>query len=254
MKTIGAILLTTLLLAGAAWGAAFDHGHTALNPVLKRFVKDALVDYAALKADPKELDAYLSSLASVSEGEFRKWTEPQQLAFLINLYNAATLRLIIDHYPIKSIRKIGGWFSGPWNQPVVPLFGQAITLDKLEHQILRHQYTEPRIHFAIVCGALGCPPLRSEAYTAGQLEVQLEAQGRQFLGTARKNSFDYKTRTLNLSPIFKWFATDFEQKSGSVIKFVRPYFPPAIQAELDRGGFKVRHTDYDWALNEAARR
>lgn len=232
--------------------AEFDHGHPRFDRVLKARVRDGLVDYQALKASPGDLDGYLAELAAVNEPVFDKWTAPQRLAFLINLYNAATLRLIADHYPIKSIKKIGGLFRGPWDQPVVRLFGRTITLDVLEHQILRVQFDEPRLHFAIVCAARGCPPLRAEAYTAGQLEQQLNDQGKVFLRTASKNSVDLPTRTLTLSPIFKWFAADFERGHGSVIRFVAPFFPDRIRRELDKSGWRVKYSAYDWSLNEAA--
>lgn len=250
MKHLAPLLALTWLLAATASAAGFDHTYASLDQLLKRHVADALVDYPALKADPKQLDACLDELAAVREADFLKWTQPQQLAFLMNLYNAATLRLILDHYPIKSIRKIGGLLSGPWDQPVVRLFGGTVTLGHLEHQILRKKYAEPRIHFAIVCAAHGCPPLRSEAYVADKLDAQLEDQGRKFLGDARKNSVDAKNRVVNLSRIFKWFSGDFEKKSGSVQKFVAPFFPADAQAELAKGGFKIFYTDYDWALNE----
>jgi hypothetical protein len=239
-----------------AWFAAaaeFDHSHAALDRVLKQRVKGERVDYAGLKADPKDLDAWLKSARALSEAEFKSWTEPQQLAFLINLYNAATLKLIIDHYPLKSIKDIGSIFKGPWKQEVVPLLGQTVTLDHLEHGVLRKDYNEPRLHFAIVCAAKGCPPLRAEAFVAGKLNEQLEEQGRIFLGAKDKNRFDAASRTLHLSPIFKWFSEDFEAKSGSVTKFVLPYFSPEVQKQIqDAKSVNVRYTDYDWSLNDGS--
>jgi hypothetical protein len=233
--------------------AEFDHSHTLFDKVLKAHVKEALVNYPALKANPKDLNTYLDQLAAVSEADFQKWSEKQQLAFLMNLYNAATLRLIIDNYPIASIKKIGGLLSGPWKQEVVRLFGQVTTLDHLEHQILRKKYTEPRVHFAIVCAAYGCPPLRSEAYVADKLDAQLDDQGRKFLGTANKNSVEARARVLYLSPIFKWFSEDFEKKSGTVQKFVAPFFSEDSRKEIEKGGLKIKYTDYDWSLNDASK-
>src|ERR1051326_887668 len=233
-KFFSAFLPAFLGWTTGAAAAGFDHSHALFDKVLKAHVKDALVNYPALKASPKDLNAYLDQLAGVSEADFQKWTEKQQLAFLINLYNAATLRLITDNYPIASIKKIGGLLSGPWKQEVVRLFGQITTLDHLEHQVLRKKYTEPRVHFAIVCAAHGCPPLRSEAYVAEQLDAQLDDQGRKFLGTAAKNSVDARARTLYLSPIFKWFSEDFEKKSGTVQKFVAPFFPDAARPGAGR--------------------
>lgn len=242
-------LLLGLIVASSA--AAFDHTHALLDQTLKAHVTHALVDYPALKASPQPLDAYLAACAAVSATSYEQWPEPQRLAFLINLYNAATLRLVLDHYPVKSIKKIGGLFSGPWDQPVVRLFGRTTTLGAVEHELLRVQFDEPRLHFAIVCAARGCPPLRSEAYVAERLEQQLDEQGKAFLGDAAKNSVDLKARTLHLSPIFKWFAGDFERGHGSVAKFIAPYFPAGISNDLVRGEFRVKYTDYDWSLNEA---
>ncbi len=247
MKSLG--FATALLLSlCAAHAAEFDHSHAALDRTLQARVKNERVDYVALKADPKDLDAWLQSASAVTETEFNRWSQPQQLAFLINLYNAATLRLILDHYPLKSIKDIGSLFKGPWKQEVVPLLGKTVTLDYLEHQVLRKKYREPRVHFAIVCAAKGCPPLRAEAFVADKLDAQLDEQGRIFLGAKEKNRVDASRRVIYLSPIFKWFSEDFEQKSGSVVKFVTPFFSAEEQQAL-RPDWKVSHTDYDWSLN-----
>ncbi len=250
-------IFSELLLAVASCtcpASEFDHEHRAFATTLQRFVTNGLVDYASLKAQPKSLLTYLNQLGAVSRNEFSQWSTNQQLAYLINLYNAATLKLVIDHYPVKSIKKIGGLFGGPWNQNIVPLFGSTNTLDYLEYEVLLKNHREPRIHLALVCAALGCPELRGEPYTGARLNAQLEDQGRRFLNDPRKNRFDARSRILYLSPIFKWFAKDFEEKSGSVIKFVQPYFPATVQSELAREKVRIRYTSYDWALNDRVRR
>lgn len=247
------------LWVGLAAGSAaagntdtFDHSHARLDKVLKKHVdSEARVDYRALQRDRAELNAWLNGAAAVSQSDFNAWTEYQQLAFLINLYNAGTLRLIIDNYPIASIKKIGGFFKGPWDQKVVQLFGETVTLEHIEHDLLRKNYDEPAIHFAIVCAAKGCPPLRAEAYTPEKLNAQLDDQGRAFLAQQTKNRFDLANQTLHLSPIFKWFAGDFEKKSGTVQKFVADYFPEGYRSRLNAGKLKIRYTDYDWSLNES---
>jgi hypothetical protein len=250
MKTLG--FLAAILLALCVGRAAeFDHAHAALDRVLKADVKNERVDYLALKKDSRDLDAWLKTAGAVTETEFNRWTQPQQLAFLINLYNAATLKLIVNHYPVKSIKDIGSVFKGPWKQEVVPLLGKTVTLDYLEHGVLRKKYAEPRVHFAIVCAAKGCPPLRAEAFIPDKLNEQLDEQGRVFLGTKEKNRWDGSARVLYLSPIFKWFSEDFEKKSGSVVKFVTPYFPAEAQKQIQSvKSPEVRYTDYDWSLNE----
>ena len=179
--------------------------------------------------------------------------ELQQLAFFINAYNAYTLQLIIDHYPVKSIKDIGSFFKGPWDQPAVRLFGRTLTLNNLEHDIIRKDYPDPRIHFALVCAAHGCPPLRDEAYVADHLEEQLDDQARQFLATPAKNRVDAGARTVYLSPIFKWYGADFEKKHGSVLAALEPYWPKASVGALAQGHFKIRYSDYDWSLNQTTR-
>ncbi|MDZ8118219.1 DUF547 domain-containing protein [Pontiella agarivorans] len=211
-----------------------------LNAVLRRHVVNGRIDYAALKADPAPLKRYLESAGAVSESEFRSWGEKRQLAFLINLYNAATLQLIVDHYPVKSIKDIGNWFKGPWDQPVVPRFGKILTLNQLEHEIIRPQYPDPRIHMALVCAAKGCPVLRAEAYTAERLDEQLDDQSRAYLATPAGLVVDREKGTSSISSIFKWYSDDF----ASVPAFVETYSGQTIQ------GLKIRYLDYDWSLNE----
>lgn len=242
-------LVFVLLISWVHAQAEFDHGHVRWTDILKRRVSNGRVDYAALKQAPEQLNRYLAELGNVSKASFKTWSTNQQIAFLINLYNAQTLDLIVRHYPVKSIKDIGSFFKGPWDQPVVRLFGARTTLAKVEHEMLRKDYREPRIHFALVCAALGCPLLRQEAYRAEDLDRQLDEQGRVFLGTSEKNRADLKARTIYLSPVFRWFETDFESTAGTVLDFVRPYFPEPVQEELRQGRFRIRYTDYDWSLN-----
>ena len=245
-----ALALGSATLASPVAAAGFDQSHAIFDGVLKQYVKNARVDYASLKAHPQDLDRYLNQVAAVSKAEFEKWSEPQQIAFLINTYNAYTLRLIIDHYPLKSIKDIGGWFSGPWDQSVVELFGETMDLNTVEHKILRVDYAEPRIHFALVCAAKGCPPLRGEVYTGSLLEAQLADQAKQFLADTNKNRIGASERTVYLSPIFKWYGGDFEKKSGSVLAALQPYWPEKAGST---DGLKIRYTDYDWSLNEQSK-
>jgi len=247
------ILLGALLAAGPASrlpASAFDHSHSIYGRVLNAYVLEGSVDYAALKKNPGDLNAYLDRLASVSEEEFRAWSETQRIAFLTNLYNAATLKLIIDHYPVKSIRKIGVPWKGPWKQEVVRLFGDAVTLDHVEHDLLRKDYKEPRIHFALVCAARSCPPLRREPYVPDRLDDQLADQGRIFLNDSSKNRVDLERRIVYLSKIFEWFRGDFEEHSGSVLAFVLPYFPDFDSKRIRGETFMIEYLDYDWGLND----
>jgi hypothetical protein len=236
--------------AAAVPGAGFDQSHALFDGALKQFVHDARVDYAELKAHPQDLNRYLDQVAAVAKADFRQWDERQQMAFLINVYNAYTLRLILNHYPVKSIKDIGSAFSGPWNQPVVRLFGETLTLDTVEHKILRKDYHDPRIHFTLVCAAKGCPPLRNEVYVAPRLDEQLDDQARKFLANPQKNRVETGERVVYLSPIFKWYAPDFEKQSGSVLAALKPYWPGKPPADLASGAFRIRYTDYNWSLND----
>lgn len=245
---VGAVALGCAVIASQARAADFDHSHAIFDGVLKQHVKDARVNYAALKARPQDLNRYLDQVAAVSKAEFKKWSEPQQIAFLSNAYNAYTLRLIINHYPLKSIKDIGSFISGPWDQPVVKLFGETLDLNTVEHKILRVDYTEARLHFVLVCAAKGCPPLRGEAYVSARLEEQLVDQAKQFLAESAKNRIAASERAVYLSPIFKWYGGDFEKKSASVLAALKPYWPGRPVAGYE--AFKIRYTDYDWSLNE----
>ncbi len=249
------LLPLTCILLLLGWsdrlaGADFDQTHPAWNRLLASQVTNGLIRYAAIQSAPELLKGYLDEVAKVPEEQFKSWSRPNQLAFLINVYNAATVQLIVDHYPVTSIRKIGSVLKSPWKQDCVHLWGKVMTLDDLEHGIIRPQYTDPRVHFALVCAAKGCPPLRNEAYVGTQLNAQLDDQARQFLSDTHKNRMEAERRTVYLSPIFKWYSSDFEAKGGNVLSFIRPYWPKSTVAMLEAADSKVRYTEYDWTLNE----
>ncbi len=229
-----------MLTSATGFAQEFDQNHSLFDGVVKAHVAKGRVDYKALKAAPQGLDQYLDGLAAVPEAQFRAWTEPRQIAFLANLYNAATLKMILDHYPVKSIKDIGSIFKGPWDQPVVRLFGNTITLNNLEHGILRKDYHEPRLHMALVCAAKGCPPLRSEAYVGERLDEQLSDQSRIYLASPAGFQLDRAKGEVRISSIFKWYGGDF----ASVPAFVTQYSGQNVD------GLKIRYLDYDWSLND----
>lgn len=247
-------LLTVAALTCAGSGlpaAEFDHSYSHYARLLSKQVNNARVDYAGLKKDPSELDACLKEIAAVRPNEFKKWSTDQRLALLLNLYNARTLRLIADHYPLTSIRKIGILPGAAWRIENVRFGGAVVSLDHLEHQIIRADYDEPRIHFALVCAAVSCPPLRSEPYVATKLDEQLDDQARQFLANPDKNRFEPDSNTLWLSPIFEWYEADFTKHAGTLQKYVTPFLPEPSQAALEKAtGVTVTFNDYDWSLNE----
>jgi len=247
-----------LLLASGPGGTpvddrGFDHSHAAWTAILGERVREARVDYAGLSRARAGLDAYLATLEGVTRAEFDAWSREERLAFWINAYNAYTIRLILDHYPVSSIKKIGGLFKSPFGIEFIPLRnlrGEVLSLDDVEHGILRKEFDEPRIHFAIVCASKGCPPIRPEAFRAGDLDRQLEENARAFLADRDKNRIDLEKRTLDVSPIFDWFGEDFVKAAGSVPAFVARFVDEKAAAALrDGGAWKVRTTDYDWDLN-----
>ena len=236
-----------LLLVSATSLLAFDHSHAKFTQVLSQTVKGDNVDYSALHKDPDKLGSYLGDLAAVKKSEYSSWSDDQKMAYLINLYNAATLKLIVDEYPVKSIRKI----NSPWNQKRVKLFGKHVSLDHIEHDILRKDFSDPRIHFGVNCASIGCPSLRAEAFQADKLNTQLDEQARLFLLSPSKNRVDRKNGILYISSIFDWFKEDFVKKSGSVEKFIAPYLSDADRKAVLSGKLKVKFTDYDWDLNRS---
>jgi len=217
-----------------------DQPQALLNEMLQKFVADGLVDYQGLRANSLPLTHYFLLAGRVPEAKFNSWTEPQQLAFLINLYNASTIQLILDHYPVSSIKEIGNVFKGPWDQPIVPLFGKTITLNELEHGIIRKQYNDPRVHMALVCAAKGCPILRSKVYTAEKLDAQLDEQSHSYLATPAGLVIDRKKGVASISSIFKWYGDDFASMPAFIEK----------QSGENLDGLKIRYLKYDWSLNE----
>ncbi|MCB0390762.1 MAG: DUF547 domain-containing protein [Bdellovibrionales bacterium] len=235
--------------------SVFDHQHTNWQQILAKYVIkkefSSQFKYKELKQDTSLLDKYLNELSHVSLKEFNSWSQNQQMAFLINAYNAFTVKLIIDNYPVKSIKKIGGFFTSPWKKEFFTLLEDKRNLDWIEHEELRKKYSEPRIHFAVNCASIGCPALRNEAFNAENLDKQLEEQTRIFLLDSSRNYI--KGDTLNVSKIFDWFEEDFEKNGQSVQSFVAQYITQntMLQNKLKNKQFKVRYTSYDWNLNEA---
>lgn len=237
MKTLLSALAIFLAVSTAT---AFDH--SPLDAILKQRVDaNGMVDYAGLKADRAGLDSYLEKTGAVTESDFNGWSESEQIAFLSNVYNAETLQLIIDNYPVDSIKDLGGLISTPWDKKTVILFGEETTLNKVEHDILREDYDEPRIHFALVCAAVSCPPLRREAYTGAKLDSQLDDQARVFLAQSGKNRIEGDT--VYLSKIFDWYGGDFGRNDEALLNALNPWI------EGETAGKDIDYTDYDWSLN-----
>lgn len=234
-----------------------------------------MVNYSELKTHSQNLDAYVSRVGHLAPGAYDQWTGKEKIAFWINVYNAMTLKAILDHYPIQSsllrsvlypqnsIRQI----SGVWDKWQFAVMGRQMTLDEIEHGTLRKQFNEPRIHLALVCASKGCPPLRNEPYRGEHLDAQLQDQARRFLANPQKCRIDRVQGRVSLSPIFNWFGEDFVRAYGTqgvfldknpaeraVLNFIGQYLGDVNRDYLARGNYKVQYLDYDWSLNEQAGR
>lgn len=227
--------------------AAGPIDHSAFDRVLKKYVNgQGLVNYKALKADPKEFNQYLELLSKNPPAA--RGSKADQMAYWINAYNAYTIKLILEHYPLKSIKDIGSsvqipFVSTPWAAKFFSIGDTKMSLDNIEHGVLRKKFNDPRIHFAVVCASLSCARLRSEAYTGEQLERQLDDQGRDFVNNPAKNKVG-KT-TAQLSKYFDWYKGDWNKSGQSVAAWVNKY----ATIKMDPTA-KISFMDYNWKLNE----
>jgi hypothetical protein len=264
--------LVALLPAPARARPAAGFSDDPYARLLSQRVDDrGLVDYRGIASDPADLDAVVEKLRRTDPQDLARSSEADRIAFWINAYNALTLRAIVEHYPIRpsalrsllypknSIRQI----PGVWDRLAFEVAGRKLTLDDIEHRILRKEFREPRIHMALVCAARGCPPLRREPYAGARLDEQLEDQTRRFLASPEKFRVDPSSRTVYLSPIFKWFGEDFlaaygpgpDRGGGSeadraVLSFVAKRLPADQKRKLEEGRWTISYLDYDWSLNE----
>lgn len=255
-----------LLMPSLSSAETFDHKHGAWNLLLKEHVRwdrdhtASEVDYGRLKSHRAPLDRYLDKLSVVSRVEFDSFNRNQQLAFLINAYNAFTVQLILTEYPdLKSIKELGSFFSSPWKKKFFRLLGESQSLDGIEHGLIRGsgRYNEPLIHFAVNCASIGCPALLDEAYVAENLDQQLLASTRSFLRDHSRNRFDADIGALEISSIFDWYAEDFAKGwrgYDSLEDFFRTHADWISDdtkgaRRLLAGPLKIEFHDYDWKLN-----
>jgi hypothetical protein len=242
MKTVNLFffrLLFCVFAVGTSLGQNI-HQHQQWQDLLQTYVNiHGEVDYKNLKQNESELDAYLD-LVSKNPPE-DSWTKNKKKAYLINAYNAFTVKLILDHYPIKSIKDIGGFFSSPFTMEFARIDGKLYSLDDIEKGMLL-KMGDSRAHFAVNCASESCPKLLNEAYVAEKLEKQLDVSAKTFVNSD-KNKLS-KTK-VELSRIFKWYASDFESEFGSVIKFINRYADETIGEEAF-----INYLPYSWELNE----
>jgi hypothetical protein len=257
-------LLTPVVLAFTVTAhAAFDHSHAQWDALTKKHVvwlpggHASQVDYAGFARERRALQTYLDSLSAVSRDEYDGWSKPQQLAFLINAYNAFTVELILTRYPdLKSIRDLGSLFRSPWKRKFFTLLGEARHLDDVEHGMIREPgvFDEPRIHMAVNCASIGCPALHTDAFVADRLDAQLEDSTLRFLSDRSRNRHDAPSATLYVSKIFDWYGEDFKAQAGSVAAWLARYAAqladdPVSQQAIRAGNARIRFLDYDWRLN-----
>ncbi len=273
IKKIFLSLILLIITTSPTIAEEFDH--SIWNDLLQNHVfvirhgQASRVDYDGLLFKQTELNSYLSKLSDIPMNTFSSWNKSEQLAFLINAYNAYTVQLILTRYPdLDSIKDIGFLFFGnPWKKEFIPLLGETRSLDNIEHKLIRgsRQYNEPRIHFAVNCASVGCPALRNTAYTGEKLEEQLEAATQGFLADRTRNRYNTKKTRLEVSKIFDWYREDFEQGwKGwhSLRQFFAHYAAdlkdiPKVTPKIElktkklqiKNNIKIKFLDYDWTLN-----
>lgn len=251
--------LKILLIVGLS-AAAADPPAASWGSVLDSVLREGRVDYRELKERPARLEKFVNELGAVSADEYGSWSKPDQLAFWLNAYNAFTVKAIVDHYPIQA-RGLAAWryprnsirqIPGVWDRLKWKAAGRELTLDEIEHKIVRPGFREPRAHMALVCAARGCPPLRPEPYVGRTIERQLDEQARIFLASPHGLRLDRERNELLISSIFKWFPEDFGGEKGA-LEFVARHAPPDVRDYLRAGDFKLRYLYYDWTLNDRER-
>ena len=239
--------------------ASFDHTHAGLTAIYDTALSGGLIDYAGLRAKPKSLDVYLAQLAATTPAQHAKWSRDQRFAFWINAYNAYTIQLVRDKGPVKSIKDLGGFFSSPWEKKFIPMpafdpdkKSKKLTLDEIEHKLIRPIFNDARVHAAINCASMGCPPLRATAFSAEGLSEQLQSQVGVWLTDTSRNQVAPAGGKLRVSKIFDWFEKDFGKNDEAVVQWIASHVGNESVSKALRAAakdLKVRYLDYDWKVN-----
>lgn len=241
MKTLLITLLISLGLTNSEINFQQDQNqdkgiHASWNVLLQQYVDaDGNVDYHSWKKSQTDLDKYIQLLEKTPPANY--WDKNDSLAYFINAYNAVTVKLILDNYPLKSIRDI----KDPWDSKSLNLPNNSLTLNDIEHKVLR-KMDDPRIHFAINCASASCPQLSNEAFRASKVQKQLEEATSLFINDTSKNQISEKN--IGLSKIFLWFSKDFGSKKER-IAFIQKYSQKPFKDNA-----KIKYQEYDWSLNE----
>lgn len=265
--------LCLLVATSSATAQGFDHGHKGWDALLKKHVvvieggQASRVHYAGFAKDRAALNGYREALSKISEEEFTSWRTEEQLAFLINAYNAAVIEKVLTRYPdIDSIWDFGRIIGHPFKDRFIRLLGQKLSLDNIEHDMIRAEgaYRDPRIHFAVNCAAITCPMLREEAYHPARLDEQLEEQTVRFLSDRSRNRYNRDAQALEVAKLFDshpWYRRDFERGwrgFDSLQEFFAHYAvllasDPRDQKLIRDRRAKIRFLPYDWGLNDVER-
>lgn len=268
MKIIALVALSALTACSSPAGTPtrfelppasepFDPQHARLDDLLGRFVIDDTVDYAGLQAELSALDLYLANLAQLDVDAFEALSRQDRFAFWINAYNASILRLVAEHYPVESIRDLGGdVFGRVWDHRLIPLghlapeLGEALlSYSDIEHAILRDGFADARVHAVINCASVSCPPLLPDAFVGARLDEDLNAAMERFVRDPKRNELDQAAGRLGLSKIFDWFADDFLRYTDSVPSYLRNFAGPAGGDWMETA--EIEYLDYSWLLNDA---
>jgi hypothetical protein len=235
---------------------AFDQTHALWSAVLAAHVQGDRFDYAGLKKDPAKLDAYLDALRAVTPPELAAWSEDERYAFWINAYNAFTIKKVVSNYPLKSIRDLDKAFGlkSVFDDEFIAMPGHhpegkddKLSLNDIENGILRPVFKDARVHAAINCASYSCPSLFARAFTAGELDEQLDARMKAFVADPKRNRWNADKQRFEHSEIFDWFLGDFERDAGSARAYLMRYAAPELAAKLKDA--KLSSIDYDWSLN-----
>jgi Protein of unknown function, DUF547 len=241
------IILLTCSLSSFSQNKSINH--SAWSLLLKKHLNaNGMVNYKGMQADLPKFDIYLKILSENTPD--KKWSTNEKLSYWINAYNAFTVKLILDYYQngkLKTIKDIGTIIPIPrindgWSKKFIKIGNKILSLNNIEHDIIRKEFAEPRIHAALVCAAKSCPRLRNEAYTATQLHAQLDDQMQDFINDPSKNLV--KTSQAELSPIFDWYGGDFK-KTKPLIDWINKYSKTKLTTDA-----KISFGDYDWGLND----
>lgn len=259
MTTLRRWMAAGLIIGATAIPAAATDMHDSWSILLSKYVSVGRVDYRTWQASAQDRRALVDYLERMAAVDAAALNDSGQIAHFLNLYNASMVELVLRNYPVDSVKRIGR-LLGPWKIKFIAARGDTISLDQIEHEILRKRFREPRIHFALVCASVGCPPLRGDAYSGEKLDEQLAEQQGEFLRNPAWNRARVETQgffqkesivKLEISSIFDWFGDDFGGDHAIVRRVSRVMeLDTAARRLIDAGKYEFDYLDYDWSLNE----